>query len=135
MLYLNCFNKSKNNLSNQFLQSNIIDNEYNIRIGIYIDKEKKKSTILTSQGIIIENFIINKIILAMKYNFETPTVVLYFENNICVLIIKESKDKIKFVLKSDKIKINKYIDNNIINNLKPINNNSEFIDMIIDIVK
>jgi hypothetical protein len=126
------FLKKKINLKN-FLFHNIIDNENNIIIGIY--KNSKKSNTISSECICIGNNI-NKLKFGMFHNFNIHKIVeLYFENNIKVKFIQESNNEIKLILDdNENIKIEKYINKNIIKNLKPINNNSEYLDLIFNII-
>lgn len=59
---------------------------------------------------------------------------LYFENNIKLIIIRENINQLKMMLSFDHTFINKYIDYNTIKEYKLINNNSEYIDLICDLI-
>lgn len=127
-----------NRLTDKFINYNIINKEYNIIIGIYIDTQKSKnSNTLINQGICIgyNNNEINKI----KFGIIHPRmslVELFFENNISLSFVREINNKnnndtkIKMILTFKNCKIIKYIDNSIIKKIKSINNNSEDIDLI-----
>jgi hypothetical protein len=121
-----------NDLTKNFIQYNVIDKEYNVIVGIY----SNNTNILINQGICIgyNNNIINKIKLGMIHKYDKLMVELYFENNIKLLFIKENKNQIKMILTFDTCKIEKYIDIHIINELKLINNNSEYIDLLYNIL-
>lgn len=132
----NCFGSHKifNNLTNNFLNYNIIDKEYKIIIGIYLESDSSKlnTNTMICQGICIGqngNNKINKIKLGIIHRHENKMVELYFENNIKLLFIKNNNN-IKLVLTSNDISIEKNVDHSIIKNIKFINNNSEYIDLI-----
>ena len=137
----NCFNTNivLKELSNKFLNYNVIDKEYNVVIGIYSETNKanksKKSNTMINQGICIgyNNNIINKIKFGIIHRYSTKMVELYFENNIKLIFIREDKNKIKMLLSFNGFKTEKYIDINIIKKYKIINNNSEYIDLIFDL--
>jgi len=138
----NCY-VSKNGLSdltNHFLNSNVIDKEHKIIIGTYIEtKERKnlKSNTMISQGICVGyngNIDINKIKFGMIHRYENKIVELYFDNNIKLVFVKNQNGCIKFVLTINDLKIEKNMDSQIIKNIKSINNNSEYIDLILKII-
>jgi hypothetical protein len=129
-----------NNLTNKFIKYNIIDKEYNIIIGIYSNNNQTvKSNTMINQGICIgynNNNEINKIRFGMIHR-KIKIVELYFENNIKLFLIQEKNNginKIKIILTLDNFVITKYIDTDIIKELKLINNNSDYIDLIHDLV-
>lgn len=138
----NCYGSQNvlNDLTNNFLNSNIIDKEYKIIIGTYIESNKSKnlnSNTMISQGICVGyngNIVINKIKFGMIHKYENKMVELYFENNIKLLFIKNQDGNIKFILSINDIKIEKNLDSEIIKNIKSINNNSEYIDLILQII-
>ena len=124
--------KISNNLTNQFVDWYILDKEYNIIVGIY-----KNSNTMINQGICIgyNNNVINKIKLGIFHRHNGTTVELFFENNIKLILTKDiSSDKVKLTLACNNLKIDKYIDIKIIKNIKLINNNSEYIDLIFKII-
>ena len=128
------------NITNQFLDYNIIDKDYNIIIGIYYDtniSKKSKKSMLIYQGIYIgyNNNKISKIILGMiHHQYNNKIVELYFENNIKIIFIHENKNKIKMILYYETYKIEKYIVSDIIKQYKIIDNNSEYIDLIYNLL-
>lgn len=135
----NCINSNiiLNNAKSHFLNSNLIDKEYNIIIGIYVNSNKHlKLNTMINQGIYIgSDNKINKIKLGIiQYYYDKKMVELYFENNIKIVFIREEKNKIKMILNYDKSRIEKYIDIDIIKQYKLINNNSEFIDLIYKLI-
>ena len=138
----NCYGSKNglNDLTNNFLNSNIIDKEYKIIIGTYIEsKERKnlKSNTMISQGICVGcngNNVINKIKFGMIHRYENKMVELYFDNNIKFVFVKNQNGGVKFVLTIDDLKIEKNMDSQIIKNIKSINNNSEYIDLILKII-
>lgn len=125
------------NVSNKFINSNIIDKQYNIEIGIYTNSLEKtnspeKSNTLINQGICINNQIY-KIKFGIMHKYDTKIVELYFENCIKLIFIKDNK-KIKMIFTFGDKKIEKYIEPNIIKQYKKINNNSEYIDLIYELL-
>lgn len=138
----NCFGSqnSLDNLTKNFLNSNIIDKEYKIIIGTYFESDCSKkfnSNTMINQGICIGyngNYTINKLKFGMIHRYENKIVELYFENNIKLLFIKNKDGNIKFVLTSNNITIEKNINLQIIKNIKLINNNSEHIDLLLNLI-
>lgn len=121
-----------NNLTDQFVDYNIIDKQYNIIIGIY-----KNSNTSIEQGICVGyiNNQINKLKFAMIHRHDDIIVELFFDNNIKCLLVKNNIDnKVKLTLSSENILIEKYIDVDIIKKIKLIDNNSEYIDLIHKII-
>lgn len=117
----------------QFLHYNIIDEEYNIIVGVYQDSNKfTKSKMNIIQGICVgtNNDEINKIKLGIVYPHNKKIVELYFENNIKLVLTQENNNGIKMILRTNNIIVEKYIDMKIVEQYKIINNNSEYIDLI-----
>lgn len=118
----------------KFLNYNIIDKKHNIIIGTYFNTNETNTTI--NQGICIgnnNNNQINKIKLGIIHR-NINLVELYFENNIKLIMIKEYENKIKMTLSFNNSTIEKYIDYDVIKQYKTINNNSEYIDLIFDLI-
>lgn len=129
--------KKHNNVSNKFLKYNILDKKHNIIIGIYSDiDENKKSNTLINQGICIgyNNNKIHKIKFGIIHLLNNKIIELYFENDIKLIFIKENNNKIKMLISFSDLKIEKYMDLNITKKHKLINNNSEYIDLIYDLI-
>lgn len=159
----NCY--SSNNVSKitdkKFIDSNLIDKEFKIFLGIYScpDNSSKNLNIQVNQGIWIGKFSnkIYKLKFGIYHQSKNKLVELYFENNIKLVLMKNiDTNEIDFILtcndikiiekigmhvlndikyNDDYIKINKNINVNIINNFKYIANNSEHIDLINNLKK
>lgn len=135
----NCIgtNVEYNELSNKFLNYNIIDKKYNIIIGTYFNKDEiGKSNIVINQGICIgyNNDEISKIRCGMIHRHGNVMVELYFENNIKLIVINENNNKLKMILSFNGSSIEKYIKPYVIKNYKLINSSSEFIDLLHDLM-
>ena len=133
-----CSQNIINYLLNNFLNSNIIDDEYKIIIGTYIETNKINnlySNTMISQGICVgynRHVVINKLKFGIFHSCENKTVELYFENNIKLLLIKDNiNSDVKLILTSNNKTIEKYMNRKIIRNIKLINNNSDDIDLIL----
>lgn len=116
---------------NKFIKYNIIDKQNNIIVGIYRNSSEK-SNIIINQGIYIGKY--NKIYqikFAILHNIKNKYIELFFENNIKLVLIKYNKSKIKMFLYTSENKIDKFIN---INKYKKINNNSEYIDLISNLI-
>lgn len=143
-----------NNPTDKFLQYNLIDEEYKIILGIYSTKNTNqyiKSNTMINQGICVGygNNTINKIKMGIIHKY-CSKVELYFENNIKLSFelengnkdemyndkneIYNNENKIKMILSFNGTKVEKYLKNNIIKNFKSINNNSEYIDLITQLI-
>jgi hypothetical protein len=137
-IYSNCIypNAILNDLSSQFLDCFVLDKKHNIIIGIY-SNSNSNSMININQGICIgyKNNLINKIEFGIIHSHFDKIVELFFENSI-KLILKKNKDSenIKLTLIYDNNKIDKFIGVDMIKKFKPINNNSEYIDLICNIL-
>ena len=132
-------NVVRNELSNKFLNYNVIDKKYNIIIGTYSnnDESKKSNTmIMINQGICIgfNNNEINKITCGMIRRYGSVMVELYFENNIKLIVVKENNNLFKMTLSFNGSSIENYIKPNIIKKYKLINLNSEYIDLLYDLI-
>jgi hypothetical protein len=131
---------SLDNLTNNFLNSNIIDKKYKIIIGTYSESNSSKkfnSNTMINQGICIGydgNHIIYKLKFGIIQRYENNTVELYFENNIKLLFIKNKDGNIKFILSSNDINIEKNMNLQTIKNIKSINDNSEHIDLLSNLI-
>lgn len=150
----NCIgtNVDRNELSNKFLNYNVIDKKYNIIVGTYFNKDEigkpniDKSNIDKSnvdklntviyQGISIgyNNNEINKIRCGMIHRHGNVMVELYFENNIKLIVINENNNKLKMILSFNGSSIEKYIEPDVIKNYKLINVGSEYIDLLYDLI-
>ena len=135
----NCYGSQNvlNNLTKNFLNYNIIDKDYKIIIGIYVDTNTNSNTMI-NQGICIGtngNEKINKLKFGMLHHYKNKMLELYFENNIKLFFVKNKDgDDIKFVLTYNNIIIQKNISQQIIKNIKYINNNSEHIDLLLNVI-
>lgn len=135
-----CSQNLLNDLTNNFLNSNIIDKKYKIIIGIYVETNSSKnynSNTMINQGICIGcngDDKINKLKFGMIHRYENKKVELYFENNIKLLFVKNKDGGIKFVLSSNDIMIEKNMDIPIIKNIKSINNNSDHLDLLLNLI-
>lgn len=129
-----------NNLTDNFLNFNIVDKEYKIIIGIYSETNNSNnlnSNTMINQGICIGHNGNNKIFklkFGIIHRHNNKIVELYFENNIKLLFIANNAGNIKFILSSNDIKIEKNINSSIIKNVKLINNNSEHLDLLLKII-
>jgi hypothetical protein len=138
----NCFGSKNilNNLTNYFLNYNVIDKEYKIIIGTYLESNSSNnfnSNTMINQGICIGyngDIVINRLKIGMIHRYENKIVEFYFENNIKLMFVKNKDGNIKFVLTSNDIKIEKNMDIQIIKNIKLINNNSEYIDLLLNLI-
>ena len=128
-----------NSITNKFIKYNVIDKEHNIVIGIYSDYNKSiKSNTMINQGICIgyNNNLIHKIKFGIIHR-EMNIIELYFENNIKLVFIQEKNEKenkIKIILTVNDLTVKKYIDLKVIEKIKLINNNSEYIDLLFDLL-
>lgn len=132
----NCLN-SINNLSilNQFKNYYILDDKYPIILGIY---QNTNSITMLYQGICIgNNNIVNKIVFGIFHNNTEKILNLFFENNISLTLKNNITygDKIKLTLKHNNSIYEKFINVNLIKELKLIENNSEDINLIFKIIK
>lgn len=124
------------NLTKDFISSNVINKEYKMIIGTYLESNnsnKNNSNTMISQGICVGyngNYTIYKLKLGMIHKYQNVMVLLYFENNTRLLLKKKNNNNIAFLFSTDDIRIHGDIDEEIIKNMKPINNNSEDIDLI-----
>lgn len=108
----------------QFISYNIIDYEHNIIIGTFNDNYNASSY----EGISIgDDFNMYKILFGISH--ENRIIELYFENNIKMFFTKES-NLILIEFYSKDIKFKKIISKNTIKEIKPINQNSDYIDLI-----
>lgn len=128
-------NVVRKELLDKFLNYNIIDKKYGIIVGTYLDGNEKSNTLI-SQGICIgyNNNKINKVVFGIIHRHGNGTVELYFENNIKLIISKESNDQLKMILTFNGSNIEKYIEHDIIKNYKIINTNSEYINLLFDLI-
>lgn len=130
-------NVVRNELSNNFLNYNVINKKYNIIIGTYFNKDENgKSNTLINQGICIgyNNNDINKIRCGMIHRYGSEMVELYFENNIKLIVIKENNNQLKMMLTLNGSIIENYIEHDIIKNYILINSASEYIDLLYDLM-
>jgi hypothetical protein len=138
----NCIypNAILNDLSGQFLDCYVLDKKYNIIIGIYSNSNSNSNLnthININQGICIgyKNNFINKIKFGIIHRHFDKIVELFFENSIKLILTKnKDSENIKLTLFYDNNKIDKYIRVDMIKKFKPINNNSEYIDLICNIL-
>jgi hypothetical protein len=146
----NCIKQNnKFNYKEKFLNYNIIDKKNNIVLGIYEkpinnDLNSLPNIVISSPNIVISQGImvgdiknnnsenIHKLIFGIKI-LESNKVELYFENNIKLIIFKKN-NIIRYQLTVEKNVITEIIPYDYIKNLKKINNNSEHIDLIFDII-
>ena len=141
------FNVIPNNLNinpnNKFIKYNLIDSEYKIAVGIYSTNninEYTKSNTMINQGIYIghNNPSINKIKFGIIHKYGNKKVELYFENNIILSLEsvddENKKNKIRMILFFNGKRIEKYANNNILQKFIPINDDSEYIDLIAELV-
>lgn len=128
-------NVVRKELLDKFLNYNIIDKKYGIIVGTYLDGNEKSNTLI-SQGICIgyNNNKINKVVFGIIHRHGNGMVELYFENNIKLIITKESNNQLKMTLTFNGSNIEKYIENDIIKNYKTINDNSEYINLLHDLM-
>jgi|LakMenEpi03Aug12_release.lakeMendotaPanAssembly.Ray.scaffolds.fasta_scaffold553828_1 hypothetical protein len=129
-------------LTEQFVDFNIIDKEYNIIIGIY--KNPNTNTTIKYdngfehkfiQGICVGklNNKISKIKFGIFHQCENNILELFFEDFIKLVLIKVGVQT-KLTLNHNDLVIEKYINTEIIKNIKLINNDSEYIDLILKII-
>jgi len=122
-------------LSSQFIDYYVLDKQYNIIIGIY---SNSNANTMINQGICIgyNNNTINKIKFGIIHRHSDKILELFFENNIKLILTKNTDNpniKLTLIYKNN-LKIEKYIDVNLISKFKLINNNSEYIDLIYKII-
>lgn len=124
--------------TNNFEKYNIIDVKYNVIIGTYYNEVRVgKINKRIEQGIRIgyNDGKINKIKFGMMIQpRENKIVELYFENDIKLIIRKENDNRCKMILSFGGTNIKKYIDPNIIKKYKMINDGSEYIDLIYNLM-
>lgn len=158
-------NNLSNVVEKKFINSNLIDSKYKIVLGTYLESNKgsknlNSQDIQVNQGIWIGKFSdkIYKLKFGIFHQHENKSVELYFEDNIKLVLMKNiNTDEIEFTLTygdieiietigtiniSDEIKYNnkcivikKSISKNTIGNFKYIGNNSEHIDLIVNLKK
>ncbi len=137
----NC-TSSKNILStitNNFINYNILDNEYKIIVGIYPKSNDIFNSTQEYEGIYIGKFDNNKIYKLKfgMYRNENKMIELYFENNIKLILISESVhnvNSVKLILTFNDIRIEKYICNKILKKIKPTNDGKNYVDLILKII-
>ena len=122
-------------LLDKFISYNIIDKKYGIIVGTYLNNNEKSNTSI-NQGICMgyNNNKINKIIFGIMHRHCTEIVELYFENNIKLIICKETNNRFKMILTFNGTNIEKYIEYDTIKNYKKINTNSEYINLLYDLM-
>lgn len=116
----------------KFISSNIIDEDNNIIIGIWNNPNKINT--MGNQGICIGN---DDEIYELKFACRllySNLIEFIFDKNIKLLFFKDSSNKFMFQLNYNKNSFKKEISKNILNKLKKINNLSEDIDLIIDLL-
>lgn len=126
-----------NEQPNKWEKFNVIDKKYNVIIGTYYNGyDAKKSSTIVSQGICIgyNNYKINKMIFGIGYLYDNKKVELYFENNIKLIIGKDNGHLKMILFYNNKTIIEKYIEHDIIKKYNKINKNSEYIDLIYDLM-
>lgn len=141
----NCIKNNKTNYKDKLINYNIIDKKKHIVLGIYekpINNNLKNIHNNICQGIWIDGIKninnpnqenIHKLTFGIKI-LESNKVELYFENNIKLRIFKEN-NLLQYQLKiQNKDIITGFITNNCLKNFKKINNNSEYIDLIFDLI-
>jgi len=117
----------------KFISSNIIDEDNNIIIGIW--NNPNKSNTMGNQGICIGN---SDEIYELKFACRllySNLVELIFDKKIKLVFYKYSTNKLIFQLKNDNNSFKKEISINTLNKLKKINNLSEDIDLIFDLLE
>ena len=130
-------------IKKKFIESNVIDKEKHIVIGIWNNPDRMDTS--DNQGIWIgdHNEIcenkgfknkINKLTFGMS-NLSYDVVILYFENNIKLKIYKDSTDsKLYYSLNIFKNEYKSELEQDILNNIEKIDNCSPDIDLVFYLV-